>query len=551
MTPRHRAALMQLLRVALAFIVSASVLFAPRIVGTPYSHIAAATAVYLALAAVAEASRRVRRAQFAVVAAMLLGDGVYLAWVIYETGGASSPLQYLVYLHLIAASLVLSYRTGLKVALWHSLLFFVFYYAQLAGLVIPLRLGPQPFSPDQPQRPSIFTVVAFLLVAMVTAACSALNERELRRRTLVLEVLTEMAAKLDDVTHPSAIADVLLLSVLKAFGFRSGVVLRAPDGSVMASQGSSAVPPMAHPMEADELVRQVCEKPRTLLLAKLEPNENPGLASMLPFARNLIIVPMVAEGGGMAILVVEDGRRGSHIRKGVITMVAQFASHAALALRNAWLLHQLQHRADTDPLTGIANRRTFDKAIEREVSRATRNGEQVALAMIDIDHFKSLNDTYGHQEGDQVLQRVGQALTTHCRDFDIVARYGGEEFAIILPTYGSPKSIEVAERLRQVISQTEATVPITASVGVATFPKDSSDATSLVAAADRALYRSKRGGRNRVSAAGFGPKAHLAQTGLSAASASREVEGRDEKRTRRKKKLKSPCGPADALSDHK
>jgi diguanylate cyclase (GGDEF)-like protein len=150
-------------------------------------------------------------------------------------------------------------------------------------------------------------------------------------------------------------------------------------------------------------------------------------------------------------------------------------------------------------LTGISNRRTFESTLERELSRATRNGEQLTLAMFDIDHFKKLNDTYGHQTGDDVLKKVAAALAEACRDFDTPARYGGEEFALILPSCSTKESLAVGERLRAAISEIDAVRAITASAGVATFPIHASDAQSLIKAADEALYESKRGGRDRVT----------------------------------------------------
>jgi two-component system, cell cycle response regulator len=159
----------------------------------------------------------------------------------------------------------------------------------------------------------------------------------------------------------------------------------------------------------------------------------------------------------------------------------------------------VQKMADTNALTGISNRRTFETYLEREVSRAGRNGEQVTLVMFDIDHFKSINDTHGHQTGDEVLKKVAATLANGCRDFDVPARYGGEEFAIVLPSCSAKESLVVAERLRRSIGEAENPVAITASAGVATFPTHAADPERLIAAADEALYESKRAGRDRVT----------------------------------------------------
>jgi len=158
-----------------------------------------------------------------------------------------------------------------------------------------------------------------------------------------------------------------------------------------------------------------------------------------------------------------------------------------------------------DGLTGLANARSFRLVLEREIERAIRTGEPYALLMLDMDHFKSINDTYGHQAGDVVLQTVARRLTENVRPMDTVARYGGEEFSVILPNSLSAYAMQVAERLRIKVAQE--TVPmlngtslrVTISVGVANaFPWSHLQADQLIAAADRNLYLAKAQGRNRV-----------------------------------------------------
>jgi len=198
-------------------------------------------------------------------------------------------------------------------------------------------------------------------------------------------------------------------------------------------------------------------------------------------------------------MVLEHGARRGRIERRVVLMVQQLAAHGALALRNAFLLQQVQRLAETDPLTGIANRRTFHGVLGKELARAARSGEQVTLAMIDIDHFKRLNDEHGHQIGDDVLKGVANALASACRSFDTPTRYGGEEFAVILPSCTSKESLIAAERLRSAIAGAGLEVPVTVSAGVATFPTHAADPNALIKAADEALYESKHAGRDRVT----------------------------------------------------
>jgi diguanylate cyclase (GGDEF)-like protein len=142
---------------------------------------------------------------------------------------------------------------------------------------------------------------------------------------------------------------------------------------------------------------------------------------------------------------------------------------------------------------------TFGDALERELARVERDGGEVTLVMLDIDHFKRLNDTRGHQAGDEVLRRVAATLREQQRTYDVAARYGGEEFALIAPGLSHADALHAGERIRRAIAENGCEV--TASVGVATFPTDAGGPDALVAAADEALYRSKHDGRNRVTRA--------------------------------------------------
>ncbi|HJR46241.1 MAG TPA: sensor domain-containing diguanylate cyclase [Actinomycetota bacterium] len=495
----ERMGFLQALRVGFAVVVLTSALFASKVIGASLADVTMFTAAYLLLSATAEGLRRAGRGRgLAVVGGMLLIDGVYLAWVTYVTGGTDSPLRFLLYLHLIAVTLLASYRTGLKIALWHSLLFFVVFYGQAAEILDPVE---QAAAEGTLEASSVFTVLGFFVFALGTAVFSSINERELRRRKVDLEALTDMAGKMEQQDEADDVASALLDHVCGTFGFNRGAVVAAPSGgvpSLMAFRGPGE-PPEAK-AGIDAVMQRAWDAHETVLVKQLDPDADPQLAALLPFARNLVVTPLFAEGHPLGVLVVEySPTGGTRIERRVVAMVSQFASHASLALRNSWLLQQVKKMADTDALTGVPNRRTFENVLDREVSRAGRNGEQVTLVMFDIDHFKSINDTHGHQMGDEVLKKVASTIAAGCRDFDVPARYGGEEFAVVLPSCSSKESLVVAERLRRSIGEADNPVPITASAGVATFPTHAADPERLIAAADEALYESKRAGRDRVT----------------------------------------------------
>ena len=159
--------------------------------------------------------------------------------------------------------------------------------------------------------------------------------------------------------------------------------------------------------------------------------------------------------------------------------------------------------ATVEPLTGLMNRGAFDQALEREFERAVRYGRPVSLILLDLDHFKKVNDTFGHPVGDRVLAQVALAIRGSIRQFDMAARYGGEEFAILLTETGHEGAGVAGERVRHAIGALamavgEVPVKVTASVGVVTWNTSFQTAAELVEAADRFLYRAKHGGRNRT-----------------------------------------------------
>jgi diguanylate cyclase (GGDEF)-like protein len=166
-------------------------------------------------------------------------------------------------------------------------------------------------------------------------------------------------------------------------------------------------------------------------------------------------------------------------------------------------LDSCQEAAFTDHLTGLANRRRFERQLEREVARTERYGRPFCLLMIDIDNFKEVNDTRGHDAGDEVLRGVANVIQSGTRGIDTGARMGGDEFAVILPETNLVRGLEVAERLRSAIAALDSgvAVRVTASLGVAELPACAHTGEELRAAADAALYDAKRAGRDRAACA--------------------------------------------------
>ena len=494
----ERFRFMQWFRLAAAGAVVAGWLTIPEIGRADGGEVLASTAIYLGVTALSELLYRAlpRQGRF-LFTGMLIADSLFLGWMAHLTAGPTTPLRFLILLHLIAVALLASFRTGLRMALWHSMVLFGMVQAADLSLIPPAGQGA-PGADNLAQQVSFAAL--FWAVAIVTSTFAAVNERELRRRRYDLEALARLAAQLEKAEEPALVAEALVDAIGTEFDLKRVVVIGSPsdDPALLAVKGvlPGGVEPEAPGPRS--LYTRATSSNRTMLVRQLNPNDDPWLHALLPGARNLVVVPMNVEQRARGILVVEHAMRsGSRIERRVVSMLERFASQSALALGGAWLLEQVRQMATMDGLTGVANRRSFDTILAKELSRADRNSDRVSLILTDIDFFKKLNDTLGHQAGDRVLVQVAGVLARHVRAGDTVARYGGEEFAVILPGLQVSDSPSAAEKLRKAVEHLESLVPVTVSLGVATYPDDAPDGVSLIQAADKALYASKRGGRNQ------------------------------------------------------
>lgn len=210
-------------------------------------------------------------------------------------------------------------------------------------------------------------------------------------------------------------------------------------------------------------------------------------------AASLLLEPVVRRGEVVGVLAILWDRPVEGPDHFAVMVTSFLATEAAMVVERSDLLQRLDRLARTDKLTGLHNRRAFDELVEREMARARRTGEPLALALLDLDRFKVYNDTYGHQAGDELLRAAAEAWSERLRDVDVLARWGGEEFVILLPDIRPPDTAEtVVDRLRQATPMGQ-----TCSAGVAVWD-GSEEVAALVARADAALYRAKTEGRDRV-----------------------------------------------------
>jgi diguanylate cyclase (GGDEF)-like protein/PAS domain S-box-containing protein len=221
-------------------------------------------------------------------------------------------------------------------------------------------------------------------------------------------------------------------------------------------------------------------------------------------AKTLLLVPLLAGEQVVGIIIIGDDRPERTFTAADTELLTLFAQQATIAIRNAQIFAEARHLATIDALTDLCNRRAFFELAQHEFERSRRYGHLLSLLMLDIDHFKQINDTYGHAAGDQVLRTVAYECRALLRTLDIIGRYGGEEVIMALPETNEENAQQVAERLRQHLAQTVISadahaVQISVSLGVATA-NDVEELTleALINRADQALYAAKQAGRNRV-----------------------------------------------------
>ena len=229
-------------------------------------------------------------------------------------------------------------------------------------------------------------------------------------------------------------------------------------------------------------------------------------------ATGYLCVPLMAQGDSLGIFHIRflscatQGREAGELEAKQRLAVA-IAENLSLALANLKLRETLQNQAIHDPLTGLYNRRYLEETMDRELHRARRQKTPLGVVMMDLDHFKDFNDTFGHAAGDALLSALANVITTGIRAEDIACRYGGEEFLLIMPGASLETTRERAENLRQAVKnlqvkyQDQLLKSTTISLGVAIFPDHGLTAEEVIAAADAALYRAKQAGRDRVEIA--------------------------------------------------
>ena len=352
-------------------------------------------------------------------------------------------------------------------------------------------------------------IASHVAVAIETARVAHLEvhvaaERDQRR---LAETLASVASALTSTLDLNEVLDRLLESLALVVPYDSAAVLLRENEhfTVVAARGlpeavsvRRLILPAGNAMLAEVLTAR---RPVTLTDARRDPRYR-GYGGT-DYTRSWMGLPLLTGDDVIGLLTI-DSRIPSLYGEREATIAFTFAGQAAIAIRNARLFGEVRRLAATDALTELHNRHQFFALAEAEWDAARLLGRPLAAMMLDIDHFKRVNDTYGHAVGDEVLRVVAQRCRAALRDGDILGRYGGEEFALVLPGADADAALLVAERLRTLIAEAPLAVPggeipVTISVGVAAAGVTTATLAALLNRADEALYAAKAAGRNRVA----------------------------------------------------
>jgi signal transduction histidine kinase len=346
-----------------------AVVLAPQIVTGSNSRVVFATVGYLAVSAVPFAFRRDRRLALPLMQGALLLDGIYLAAVIALTGGAVSPLLFLVLVHVVAVTPLCSYRTGLKITLWHTTLFLLVVGSIDAGIIE----GSSTLSGGSGAGRPALAIAGLWLLALGTATAAAASERQLRRQKFDLASLSTMVARMDASSRAEEIPVILLEELCSTFGFERGVVLASPEGDLRVLAATDHEPSATVPPGLDPIIEGVWAERTPRLVREIDASTDPRLGALLPGARNVLVVPLFREGAhALGVVAVARGGNAAGMRRWVVSMVAQFVVHAALALHNGWLTEEREAQLET--IRGL-ERMLRAHNLELEVKVADRTEE--------------------------------------------------------------------------------------------------------------------------------------------------------------------------------
>lgn len=327
---------------------------------------------------------------------------------------------------------------------------------------------------------------------------------------LLAEALRDTAAALNSVLTLEEVFDVILHDVGRVVAYDAvEILLAASDGTARIARTAgydTVIPGYQHPggvfiIDRTPNLQMMAESKQPIVVENVEAFNWP-VTSATGWVKSHLGVPILIKGKVAGFINLMSRATHYYTQEHALRLLT-FTNLAAIAIEKANLFNQLNYLAQTDPLTGIANRRQLLDRGEEEISRSRRYRTPLSVLMLDIDHFKLVNDTFGHHLGDQVLIVIAVTCSKLLRNIDLIGRYGGEEFAILLPETNAAQAEIAAERLRKgILNETVTThagyIRVTVSIGIAELTPEDKSFMALLDRADQALYKAKQSGRNQV-----------------------------------------------------
>jgi diguanylate cyclase (GGDEF)-like protein len=466
---------------------------------------------------------------------LLLSLAIFLARDIFKAFGYSFPCHVLYFIPIVYAGLI----AGVKLSLFIALIASFLYYQELKNvenfreLLLPIG-----------------EIITYIFLARVVGGMSEMRvnqhlqltrrmseiEKRLKEFTLLREraeslerqvrlleqekaqssnlvvKLSSLANEINSTIEYQKVLEVIIEMIIKLIGAsRCSLFLLEPGATELQEVirfDETGIQPGSRVLKVGEgiagYVAQHAVDEMIFTLSREDVEKDYSLRSLLtnnPIP-TVICAPLVQRNELIGLVNIEAIDKLDQERENLLTFLANFA---AISLQNAKLFKKTQDLANFDGLTNLYTRRYFTEFLSKEIERAKRYHHELSLMMVDIDHFKKINDTYGHQIGDFVLKETAQVLIKNTRKVDLSARYGGEEFAIVLPETALENARVVGERIRKCVNEhlfvwAAHTLKVTLSVGVSSFLPEREDETleKLIKRADAALYEAKETGRNRV-----------------------------------------------------
>jgi signal transduction histidine kinase len=387
---RERAALLEVVRAVFAFLIIGAAVFVPGTAGMHRLAIILVSLAYLAVSAAPQALARMGRHRvLGLLQASLLVDGLFLAWVMLQTGGTESPFRILVCVHIVAVTLAASYRTGLKIAFWHTLLYLLLLEAARGG-ILPVsgrQITDGVVGGSVAGIVIVFRVCGIWLIAFATAAFSAQNERDLRSQKIDLQHLSDWVADVDRLTSTEEIAGTLLDKLQLVFGFPRGVLLASPQDDLELLGCLGVDRPETLEPGLDAVMERAWSTREVVAVAALDPDEDPRLRSLLPEARNVLVMPMFADRGYRVGIVALEHPQSDQIQTWMVGMIQQFTTHAAMALHSAWLMETIQ--AQLSEIKRLKDRvMAQNLGLEAQVAEQTRELQSMVHELQEVNEHR-------------------------------------------------------------------------------------------------------------------------------------------------------------------